>query len=154
MVILVVEDETIIGFCLTYVLEEAGHVVLGPAVSSSEALALARANRPDVALVDVDLESPRSGISLARELSEQHGCVVIFTTGQPEIARGHEDCAIGMIAKPYDPGDMPALIAYAEALMEDAGVQPPSHVRSFERFEHHPAWLRQHGMRERSAFTA
>jgi DNA-binding response OmpR family regulator len=61
MVILVVEDEAIIGFCLTQVLEEAGHVVLGPALSSNEALKLADANPPDVALVDIDLESTGSG---------------------------------------------------------------------------------------------
>jgi DNA-binding response OmpR family regulator len=154
MVILVVEDEAIIGFCLTHVLEEAGHFVEGPALSSSEALALARANPPDLALIDIDLESPGSGICLARKLCEQYGCVIIFTTGQPEIARTHADCAIGMIAKPYDPGEVPALVSYAEALVSGARVRPPAHARSFERFEHHPAWLRRHALRERSAFIA
>jgi DNA-binding response OmpR family regulator len=141
MVILVVEDEAIIGFCLTQVLEEAGHVVLGPALSSNEALKLADANPPDVALVDIDLESTGSGIRLAETLCERYDCVVIFTTGQMEVARAHADCAIGAIGKPYDPAHVPALVSYAEELLNDARVRPPGHVRSFERFDRRAARL-------------
>jgi DNA-binding NarL/FixJ family response regulator len=61
MVILVVEDEAIIGFCLTHVLKEAGHAVLGPALSANEALTLADAHPPDVALVDIDWKNPATG---------------------------------------------------------------------------------------------
>jgi DNA-binding response OmpR family regulator len=155
MDILVVEDEAIIGFCLTHVLEEAGHKVQGPAMSSSEALALARENPPDLAFVDIDLENSGSGIRLARQLCEQHGSVIIFTTGQTEIARAHADCAIGVIAKPYDPGEVPALVEYTRALLRGARTQPPGYFRSFERFEHHPIWMRRGAVRDaRRASTA
>jgi two-component system, response regulator PdtaR len=141
MVILVVEDEAIIGFCLTHVLEEAGHLVLGPALSSNEALTLADADPPDVAFVDIDLERPGSGIRLARTLCERYDCVVIFTTGQMETARAHADCAIGAIGKPYDPAHVPALVSYAEALINGARVRPPANVRSFECFDRRAARL-------------
>jgi two-component system, response regulator PdtaR len=153
MVILVVEDEAIIGFCLTYVLEDAGHAVSGPAMSSHEALALARENPPDLAFVDIDLENPGSGIYLARQLREQHDCVVIFTTGQMETARAHPECAIGALGKPYDPGDLPALVSYTQALLDGIRVRPPGKVRSFVPFEHHSMRARKRaGLSEARAF--
>ena len=56
MVVLVVEDEAIIAYCSAAMLEDAGYAVLGPAHTSAEALELARGKRPDVALIDIDLE--------------------------------------------------------------------------------------------------
>jgi DNA-binding NarL/FixJ family response regulator len=51
-------------------LENAGYAVLGPAHTSAEALELARSKRPDVALIDIDLEIPEAGIGLARQLHD------------------------------------------------------------------------------------
>src|SRR5688572_30775776 len=68
MVVLIVEDEVIIAYCSAAMLEEAGHAVLGPAHTSSQALELVRNRRPDVALIDIDLETPGAGIHVARQL--------------------------------------------------------------------------------------
>jgi DNA-binding response OmpR family regulator len=53
--ILVVEDEFLIAMELDITLRSAGYHVLGPAPNVSAALGLLRAERPDAAVLDVDL---------------------------------------------------------------------------------------------------
>lgn len=134
MIVLVVEDEAIIAHSSAAEIEEAGHAVLGPAHSSSEALALAQDHAPGVALVDIDLEAPGAGIQLARQLSAYLDIVVVFTTAQAEVARANADCAIGVLAKPYDPSELADVVEYAETIGHGERRAAPAHVRSFERF--------------------
>lgn len=113
MVVLVVEDEAIIAYCSTAMLEDAGHAVVGPAQTSAEALELARIRRPDVALVDIDLEVPGAGIGVARQLRAQYGTAIVFTTGQLDAARDHSDMAVATLSKPYDPSELAGIVEYA-----------------------------------------
>ena len=113
MVVLVVEDEVIIAYCSAAMLEDAGFTVLGPAHTSGEALELARNQRPDVALVDIDLEIPGAGIGLAHQLRTHYGTAIIFTTGQMDEARAHCDMAAAALSKPYDPAELPGVVEYA-----------------------------------------
>ena len=53
--VLVVEDDVLIGLDLAAMLEAAGCVVLGPLVSTAEALALLRDQSPDAVLLDLAL---------------------------------------------------------------------------------------------------
>ena len=53
--ILVVEDEFLIAMELDVTLQSAGYQVLGPAPNVSVALKLLQAERPDAAVLDVDL---------------------------------------------------------------------------------------------------
>lgn len=53
--ILVVEDEFLIAMELESTLESAGYQVLGPAPNVSAALAVLRTEKPDAAVLDVDL---------------------------------------------------------------------------------------------------
>jgi two-component system, response regulator PdtaR len=113
MIVLVVEDEAIIAYCSAAMLEEAGYTILGPAHTSREALELARSKRPDVALIDIDLETPSAGISVARQLRAHYGTAIVFTTGQMDQARAHSDIAVAALSKPYDPSELPGIVQYA-----------------------------------------
>jgi two-component system, response regulator PdtaR len=135
MVVLVVEDEAIIAYCSTAELEEAGHVVLGPACSSSEALELARNHPPDVALIDIDLEEPGAGIGLAQRLRAQHDVAIVFTSGQTDLARAHADIAVGVLAKPYDPAELAEIVEYAGSTRRGERRPAPTDTQSFERFD-------------------
>jgi two-component system, response regulator PdtaR len=53
--VLVVEDEVLIAMDLEQLLHRHGWRVLGPAATVAEALRLLASDRPDVALLDVDL---------------------------------------------------------------------------------------------------
>ncbi len=113
MVVLIVEDEAIIAYCSAAVLEDAGHTVLGPAHTSDEALELVRNSRPDVALIDIDLETPGAGIEVARKLQAQFGTAIVFTTGRMDVAQTHADMAVLAISKPYDPAEIPGIVEHA-----------------------------------------
>ena len=113
MIVLVVEDEAIIAYCSAALLEDAGYAVLGPAHTSAEALELARTKRPDVALIDIDLEIPDAGIGVARQLHAQYGTAIVFTTGRWEQAQHQSDIAVAALAKPFDPAELPRIVQYA-----------------------------------------
>ena len=69
MVILIVEDEYLIGLALALVLAIAGHHIVGPAASADEALQLAQAERPELAFVDININGDRDGVDVARLLT-------------------------------------------------------------------------------------
>ena len=68
MRVLVCEDNPIIAMELEYLLEAAGHTVVGIAPRSTTAIAAARDHHPDAALVDLGLADGRTGIRVAGEL--------------------------------------------------------------------------------------
>src|SRR5262245_38293966 len=102
MLILLVEDDPLCAFCASYELERAGYTVLGPSGSSDEALQLAQRLRPDLALVDIDLERRGAGIDLVRALNAMN-IPSVFVTAQTSVANEHADLVVGHIDKPYDP---------------------------------------------------
>jgi two-component system, response regulator PdtaR len=127
VVILIVEDELLVGMALTMVLRVAGHRVQGPTGSPGKALTLAAEERPDLALVDVNLRGDAEGLEVARALRDRHGTTVVFVTAQPERAREARDAALGVIAKPYD---LPAVLRAVEFAAEarvggPVGCAPP-----------------------------
>ena len=62
-VVLIVEDELVIAMSIKDALGDAGYPVLGPAVTYESAMSLAGAQRPDIALVNIDLQSDRDGVA-------------------------------------------------------------------------------------------
>src|SRR5579883_2075903 len=79
--ILVVEDDALVATYIREVLEESGFVVTGTASTGAEALALAAATRPRLALVDINLAGPLDGIDVARQLIAHHSVPAIFLSG-------------------------------------------------------------------------
>lgn len=69
LIVLVVEDELLVAMDLEAVLIEAGHQVLGPAASVDEALRLLETKRPDVALLDYNLQG-ETVVPVAESLSD------------------------------------------------------------------------------------
>lgn len=103
MVVLIVEDEVLIGLGLHLMLSLAGHHVRGPAGSAARALAIAAEDPPEVALVDVNLEGDTTGLELARDLRDCYGTTILFVTADVAQARAARDVGFGVIAKPYHP---------------------------------------------------
>lgn len=135
MRILVVEDDVLIAACLTTALERLGHTVLGPAHSSAGAHQMVQIQAPELAFLDVGLESQHAGVSLARELCAQYPLVVVFTTTQADVARANADCSIGLLVKPYDVSELAAVVSYAQLRLHKVCPQPPLHFASFEPFD-------------------
>ena len=68
---LVVEDEAMIALDLQNMLKNLGYDVSDPASSGAEALALATAERSELASMDIRIKGPIDGVEIARELRER-----------------------------------------------------------------------------------
>lgn len=103
--VLIVEDEYIVGFEITYTLSEMGYETLGPAPTGEEALALAQAKRPDVVLMDIVLKGNMDGIEAAQAIMRNQGTPVVFATASSERRTYDRAMALrplGFFLKPLD----------------------------------------------------
>ena len=125
MQILIVEDEILLAMVLEDLMVDAGHTVCDFAPTAERALQLAEAARPDLALVDINLQDGRgSGVGLARELRQRLGIPSIFVTGQTSEALRNRDAALGYVNKPYKPETILACIEAADILKQGGKVPP------------------------------
>jgi CheY-like chemotaxis protein len=83
--ILIVEDEQIIAADLRNQLRRMGHEVVGMAVSGEEAVEMADQAKPDLVLMDVQLDGKMRGTEAARIIQERSGSRVIFLTAFPGV---------------------------------------------------------------------
>ena len=116
MRILIVEDEMLIALVAAEDLTEAGHGVVGIAASHDRALALAEAERPDLALMDVRLETGPDGIEAATALRQRFGIPSILASGSmdaPNIARAAAAAPLEWLVKPYTTEQLLAAVARA-----------------------------------------
>ena len=77
--VFVAEDEPFIAFDLATTIEDAGGVVIGPAATVEESLALLEIHTVDAAILDVNLGD--RDVSPVAELLMARGVPVIFHTG-------------------------------------------------------------------------
>ena len=101
--VLIVDDEFIIANSLSLQVEEMGFEVCGIAATAREAVALAKAHRPDIVLMDVRLKGEEDGVDAALAIHRIVGAKVIFITGSREpatMARIQEDHPAGVLFKP------------------------------------------------------
>jgi response regulator NasT len=103
--VLIVEDEAIIGMGLRQQLEKLGHVALPQAVNAPEARALFSAEKPDLVLLDIQLNDA-DGIELAREFLRERRCPMIIISAFSDdtlITRATEAGVFGYLIKPVSP---------------------------------------------------
>ncbi|HZR91847.1 MAG TPA: response regulator [Gaiellaceae bacterium] len=121
MKILIAEDETIIRLDLRALLEKAGLEVCAEARDGLEAVELARAERPDLAIMDVKM--PRlDGIEAARRILDERPIPIVMLTayGQEEVvSRAVEAGVFGYLMKPFRQEDLLPAIATARARHEE-----------------------------------
>lgn len=140
--VLIVEDEVLLAAELGYLVEEVGYRDVGHAMTSSEAVELARAFQPDLALVDVHLSDGPTGIDVARLIAEDCGGVALFMTAN--VKRLPEDFAgaCGVIGKPYSEYAVKTALTYLGYCLRQGqapGLPPPGlHLA--------PAWADRWGL--------
>src|SRR5438093_8684234 len=117
MRILIAEDETIIRLDLKQLLERAGYDVVAEAKDGEEAVALARSEEPELAILDVKMPK-LDGIEAARRILEERPVPIVMLTayGQQElVARAVEAGVFGYLVKPFRETDLLPAIATARA---------------------------------------
>jgi two-component system, response regulator PdtaR len=119
--VLVGEDETLIRLDLCRLLEATGHEVCGRAKDGVEAVELARALRPDAAVLDVKM--PRlDGIGAARRILEERPIPIVVISAYTErtlVERAAESGVFGYLAKPFRAEDVAPALATAVARFEE-----------------------------------
>jgi AmiR/NasT family two-component response regulator len=115
--ILVAEDETIIRLDLCDLLRRSGFDVVAEARDGVEAVELARAEQPELALLDVKM--PRlDGIDAARTILDERPIPIVMLTayGQEElVGRAVEAGVFGYLVKPFREQDLLPAIRTAQA---------------------------------------
>src|SRR5690349_6155212 len=102
--ILVVEDDYFVALDLEGGLRAAGLDVVGPVPTAEEALALAKSEKPLLAVMDIRLAGEKDGIEAALELYREFGIRCIFASAHvepPYRQRAAAAAPLGWVQKPY-----------------------------------------------------
>ncbi len=106
--ILVVEDEALVAMLVEDALMDAGFSIIGPAATVEEAMRLLNDEKPDAVVLDLNLAGETS-TPVADELAARGIPYVIATGyGAAGLPAGHQKAMV--LAKPYDPSDLTAVL--------------------------------------------
>jgi two-component system, response regulator PdtaR len=104
--ILVAEDEAIIRLDLVEMLKEAGYDVVAQASNGVEAVALAKEQKPDLAILDVKMPE-MDGISAAEQIIDIAPVLMLTAFSQRELVdRARDAGAMAYVVKPFAIGDL------------------------------------------------
>lgn len=110
---MIVEDQAILAMELELVLADSGCDVVGCAMDTVGALTIAERERPDLALIDVNLLDGLTGPQIAQRVVSEYGTAVVFLTANPEqIPEGFAG-ALGAVCKPFDEQTIRGVVAFA-----------------------------------------
>lgn len=101
--VVVAEDDAIIRMDLCLILGEEGYEVVGDCGRGDEVVALVRAHRPDVAILDVKMPG-LDGITAAREIASERLCAVVLLTAfsQRKLVESARDAGVmAYLVKPF-----------------------------------------------------
>jgi DNA-binding NarL/FixJ family response regulator len=104
--VLIVEDDHLVAIEAESALLEAGFEIAGIAATSEEAISLARAEKPDIVVMDIRLAGKRDGIDTAIQLFTEMGLRSVFASAHSDSAsRARAEAArpLGWLSKPYQP---------------------------------------------------
>lgn len=112
--VMIIEDEPLIAMDLRGLIEKLGHKVTGVARTHAEAVALSKAKYPGLILADIQLADGSSGLDAVNELLRAFEVPVIFITAYPErFLTGERPEPAFLIAKPFEPGTVSAVVSQA-----------------------------------------
>lgn len=101
--IYIVEDEPLIVATIETALKKYGFEVVGDAESFEDTITDIKKNKPDLVLLDIQLEGQKDGVDLALEL-ETRNIPYLFLTSQTDpdtIERVKQTNPLGFIVKPF-----------------------------------------------------
>lgn len=103
--ILIVEDEALVATDLERKLTKYGYSIVGIACQGKEAVEMALGFRPQLILMDIQLEGTMDGIDAAEAIQNQYNVPVIYLTAYSDratLSRAKLTGPLGYILKPFD----------------------------------------------------
>src|SRR3569833_3934844 len=112
--------------------EHAGVEVVAQASSGADAIEAIKAHRPDVVLLDVELQD-MTGFDVLRSLESREGPLAIMVTAHPEHAmEAFDSNAVHYLTKPVDGGRLVSAIGRARKRLSldrsGTPVAPPRQI--------------------------
>lgn len=107
--VLIVEDEIIIADNIADTLEELGYEVLEPANTYTEAIELIEEEKPDIAILDIQLTGKKSGVDLAEKINNEYKFPFIFlssNTDQLTLEEAKRVEPLAYLVKPFNKGEL------------------------------------------------
>jgi len=107
--VLVVEDEPLIAEDIRETLDNIDFSVSAVVYDSASALEQLASNLPDIALLDVNLDSEMDGIQIADIINEKYHIPFVFLTSYADrdtVDRAKRTRPMGYIVKPFDENDL------------------------------------------------
>lgn len=129
--ILIVEDEFLVALNLRQTLSALGYETLGIAPDADTAYRLAN-EKPDFALVDVNLRDGETGPHIGEKLAKEFGTTVLFVTANPTRLGTGIDGTVGVICKPVEEYDVEKALDYLVKYKNGEMVTPPPSLRVFK----------------------
>ena len=114
--ILVVEDDRVVARDIRQQLSRIGHTVVGTVSQGEEAIALARTSKPDLVLMDIELEGEIDGIEAAQRIRDDCQIPVIYLTAYADdqtLQRSTVTEPFGYLLKPFEDSQLRTVIEMA-----------------------------------------
>ena len=118
--VMIVDDSSFMRSSLKYIIESAGHEVVGMAVNGQEAVVMHKAVKPDLVTMDI-LMAEMDGLSAAAQIIKADGKarnIMVTAIGQDEKQEQARSIGVsGYIRKPFKKED---IIAEFEKVLKHA----------------------------------
>lgn len=114
--ILLVEDDDIIAKVADWRLKNLGYTVCGRAVTGAAAIELVVNEKPDLVLMDINIQGEIDGIETARIIKKGFNIPVVYVTSHsdgPTLERAKATQPDGFIVKPFEDNDLRVAIELA-----------------------------------------
>ena len=123
--VLIAEVDVLISGLTEEVLVECGFVVCGIARTVSEAVALGRLHKPDLALLDMRLADGGLGTEVAAELAAFGRIGVLYATGNSVSVMENAGEGDACIVKPYGLDDLVRALKIVAEIVATGTASPP-----------------------------
>jgi DNA-binding NarL/FixJ family response regulator len=126
--ILIVEDEPLIAEGIALHLKNSAFTVSAIAYDADDALQALQTKTPDIAILDINLDSEKDGIELAEYINKSCPMPFIYLTSYSDKAimdRAKATSPAGFIVKPFNKN---TLLATLEIAMSNFAQQSNNHV--------------------------
>jgi DNA-binding NarL/FixJ family response regulator len=114
--IVIVEDDPIIAEDIKEMLSNVDYKVLGIAYDKEEALSLIAKNKPDLVLLDINLNGKLEGYEIAEYINQNNKIPFLYLTsysGKEFVEKAKKTMPMGYIVKPFTEGELYSSIEIA-----------------------------------------
>jgi DNA-binding LytR/AlgR family response regulator len=124
--ILIVEDNVLIADDMQMILEDMGYNVVANVTSYEKAIVALEENTVDLALLDIQLATEKSGIDVGKHIRDNYDIPFVFITSNSDketLNQAKEVKPNGYLVKPFEEKDLYTTIEITMSNFEESGTK-------------------------------